>query len=138
MRALGLDLGTKTLGIAISRTGIISSGYEEFRFDDPTWQIPLQEVERIVKLEKIDHIALGLPLNMDGSESEMSTNCRNFAKLILEKCPDIKVSLIDERWSTKQATRSMLEADLSRNKRKKIVDKMAAIIILDTFLERGY
>lgn len=138
MRSLGLDLGTVTLGVAISRTGIISSGYEEFRYHDSNWQEAVDEVVRIVNLEKIDAIALGLPLNMDGTDSNMTINARNFANLIQQALPNVKISLIDERWSTKQATRSMLEGDLSRNKRKKIVDKMAAQIILDTFLERGY
>ena len=138
MRSLGLDLGTVTLGIAISRTGIISSGYEEFRYQDSNWQQALDEVVRIVNLEKIEAIALGLPLNMNGTDSNMTLNARNFASMIQKALPNVKISLIDERWSTKQATRSMLEGDLSRNKRKKIVDKMAAQIILDTFLERGF
>jgi len=137
-RILGLDLGTVTMGVAISRTGIISTGYEEFRFDDSQWQIALQEVERIVKLELIDTIALGLPLNMSGTESPMSENARHFKEMIEEAIPRIKVVLIDERWTTKQATNRLLESDLSRKKRKRVIDKMAAQIILDTYLERGF
>lgn len=136
-KVLGLDLGTVTLGVAISRTGIISTGYEEFRFEDSQWQIALQEVERIVNLEKINTIALGLPLNMSGTESEMSTNARNFKEMIEKAIPEVKVVLIDERWTTKQATNRLLESDLSRKKRKRVIDKMAAQIILDTYLERG-
>lgn len=138
MRSLGLDLGTVTLGIAISRTGIISSTYEEFRFEDKRFDIALNEVIRIVKLEKIEHIALGLPLNMDGTDSNMTKMARDFKDMIEKALPEIKVTLIDERWSTKQATNSLLEFDLSRKKRKKVIDKMAAQIILDTYLERGY
>ena len=138
MRYLGLDLGTVTLGIAISRTGIFATGYEEFRFDDSNWEQALNEVIRVVNLEKIDVIALGLPLNMTGTDSEMTKNSRNFANMIQKALPSVKISLVDERWSTKQATRSLLESDLSRNKRKKVIDKMAAQIILETLLERGY
>ena len=69
-RVLGLDLGTVTLGVAISRTGIISQGYEEFRFENERYDIALKEVKRIVELEKIEYIALGYPLNMDGSIGE--------------------------------------------------------------------
>ncbi len=137
-KVLGLDLGTVTLGVAISRTGIISTGYEEFRFEDSQWQIAVQEVERIVKLEKIQVIVLGLPLNMSGTESQMSENARNFKVMIEEVLPEVQVVLIDERWTTKQATNRLLEADMSRSKRKKVIDKMAAQIILDTYLERGF
>lgn len=137
-RILGLDLGTVTLGVAISRTGIISTGYEEYRFPDHEWHIALQEISRIAKLEAIDEIALGLPLNMSGTESEMSGYCRSLKEMIEKELPNVKVSLIDERWSTKQATRSLLESDLSRQKRKKVIDKMAAQVILDTYLQGGY
>lgn len=135
---LGLDLGTVTLGIAISRTGIISSGYEEYRFPEEQWHIALQEVGRIVKLEGIKVIVLGLPFNADGSESQMSAKARAFKKLIEEELPEIKVELQDERWSTMQATDLLLEADLSRKKRKKIIDKVAAQNILESFMrEKG-
>jgi len=137
-RVLGLDLGTVTLGVAISRTGIISTGYEEFRFEDREWHIALQEVVRIVKLERIEVIALGLPLNMSGTESEMSTNARGFKEMIENEIEGIQVVLVDERWTTKQATRRLLEGDMSRKKRKKVIDKMAAQLILDTYLERGF
>ena len=75
---------------------------------------------------------------MTRTDSEMTKNFRNFANMIQKALPSVKLSLVDERWSTKQATRSLLESDLSRNKRKKVIDKMAAQIILETLLERGY
>ncbi len=137
-KILGLDLGTVTLGVAISRTGIISSGYEEFRFPNKQWHIALQEVDRIVKLEEISTIVLGLPLNMDGTDSEMTRNARAFGKRLEKAFKGINVVLIDERWTTKMATNIMLEGDLSRAKRKKAIDRMAAQVILDTYLERGY
>jgi len=138
MRALGLDLGTVTLGIAISRTGIISTGYEEFRFPDSQFETALKEVVRIVKLEDIDNIAIGLPLNMNGSESQMCEKVHEFVKMIEKELPNIKIHLIDERLSSVQANNTLLEFDLSRKKRKKVIDQMAAQIILETFLERGY
>jgi len=61
--------------------------------------------------------------------------CREFKARIEKEIPGIKVVLIDERWTTKQATRTLLEADLSRNKRKKVIDKMAAVVILETYLQ---
>jgi putative Holliday junction resolvase len=133
---LGLDLGTRTLGVAISRTGIISSGYEEFRFPDSQWQIALQEAVRIVKLEGIKMIILGLPLNMSGTESEMSRNARAFKEMLNQELPSIPVVFEDERNSTQNATGLLLEGDLSRKKRKKVIDKVAAQLILDQYLER--
>jgi putative Holliday junction resolvase len=132
---LGLDLGTVTLGIAISRSGIIASGYEEFRFPDRQWHIALQEVERIVKLEKIDVVVLGLPLNMNGSESEMSQNARKFGKAIKDLFPKIKVYMQDERLSSVESNAHLIEAGVSRKHRKKFVDKLAAQIILERYLD---
>jgi putative Holliday junction resolvase len=133
---LGLDLGTVTLGISISRTGIISSPYEEFRFPEKEWHIALQEVSRIVKLETIDVIVIGLPLHADGSESEMSKNVREFRKLIHKEVPWVRLALQDESLTSAEANGLMLEADMSRSKRKKIVDRMAAQLILERYLEK--
>ena len=72
---------------------------------------------------------------MSGDESEHSKMARDFKLSIEEALPNVKVVLIDERWTTKQATRRLLEADLSRNKRKKVIDKMAAVVILETYLQ---
>ena len=118
-RVLGLDLGSVTLGIAISRTGIISSGLEEFRFESEHYELALAEVVRICKLERIEEIALGYPLNMNGTEGEKALLSKDFKAQIEKELPDVKVVLVDERWTTKQANRSLLESDLSRNKRKK-------------------
>ncbi|MBP3712954.1 MAG: Holliday junction resolvase RuvX [Bacilli bacterium] len=133
---LGLDLGTVTLGVSISRTGIIASGYEEFRFPSCEWHIPLQEVERIVKLENVDIIVLGLPLNMDGSESEMSQNARKFGKEIKNLFPKIKIYMQDERLSSVESNSYLIEGGISRKHRKKVVDKVAAQVILERYLER--
>ncbi|CDC43584.1 putative Holliday junction resolvase [Firmicutes bacterium CAG:449] len=72
---------------------------------------------------------------MSGDESEHSLLARNFKTMIEEKLPTIKVVLIDERWTTKQANRRLLEADLSRKKRKNVIDKMSAVVILETNLQ---
>jgi putative Holliday junction resolvase len=135
-RYLGLDLGTVTLGVAISRTGIIASGYEEYRFPSKEWHIALQEAVRIVKLEEIQVVVIGLPLNMSGTESEMSGYCRAFGKMIQDELADVKVVFEDERLSTQTATGYLLEGDLSRAKRRKVIDKVAAQVILESYLER--
>lgn len=135
-KVLGLDLGEKTLGIAESDLmGIIAQGVENFRFEDCQFNKALERVIYYVKKDNINEIALGLPLHMSGDESEHSKMARDFKLSIEEALPNVKVVLIDERWTTKQATRRLLEADLSRNKRKKVIDKMAAVVILETYLQ---
>ena len=135
-KVLGLDLGEKTLGIAESDLmGIIAQGIENFRFEDNNYDIALDRVIYYVKKDDIKEIALGLPLHMSGDESEHSKLARLFKTMIEEKLPNIKVVLIDERWTTKQANRRLLEADLSRKKRKNVIDKMSAVIILETYLQ---
>lgn len=136
-KVLGLDLGTTTLGIALSRTGIIASGYENFRFPEGQYDSAIKRVQEIVKLEAIEHICIGYPLHMSGDESDMSKQVLIFKEKLEELFPNIKVKLIDERWSTKQATRTLLEADTSRAKRKKVIDKMAAQVILETYISQG-
>lgn len=135
-KVLGLDLGEKTLGIAESDSlGIIAQGIENFRFQDNQFDIALERVLYYIKKDNIKEIALGLPLHMSGDESDHSLLAREFKKMIEEKVNDIKIILIDERWTTKQANRRLLEADLSRKKRKNVIDKMAAVVILETYLQ---
>ncbi|MBO8414295.1 MAG: Holliday junction resolvase RuvX [Firmicutes bacterium] len=136
MAYLGLDLGTKTLGIAISKTGLIAQGYEEFIFEEENYDKAIEEVLRIIEKEGIDKICLGLPLNMNGSESKMSGICREFKQKLEERC-NIKVDLVDERMTSMLANRILIEHDISRAKRKKVVDKLAAQTILETYLNGG-
>ena len=134
-KVLGLDLGEKSLGIAISDLmGIIATGVENFRFESMDFDKAMERVKFYVKRDNIKEIALGLPLHMSGDESDHSLMCRDFKARIEKEIPGVKVALVDERWTTKQANRYILEADLSRNKRKKVIDKMAAVCILEAYL----
>lgn len=134
-KVLGLDLGEKSLGIALSDLmGIIASGAENFRFESLDFDKALERVKFYVQKENIKEIALGYPLNMNGSESEHSRMCLSFKEMIEKALPYVKVIMVDERWTTKQANRRLLEADLSRGKRKQVIDKMAAVVILETYL----
>ncbi len=135
-KVLGLDLGEKTLGIAESDlTGIIAQGAENFRFPDGDYDAALERALFYIQRDRIQEVALGLPLHMSGDESEHSLLAREFKKKLEEALPGLKVVLIDERWTTKQANRRLLEADLSRQKRKKVIDKMSAVVILETYLQ---
>ena len=134
-KVLGLDLGEKSLGIAESDLmGIIATGVENFRFESMDFDKAMERVKFYVKRDNIKEIALGLPLHMSGDESDHSLMCRDFKTRIEKELPGVKVALVDERWTTKQANRYLLEADLSRNKRKKVIDKMAAVCILEAYL----
>ena len=134
-KVLGLDLGEKSLGIAISDLmGIIATGVENFRFESMDFDKAMERVKFYVKRDNIKEIALGLPLHMSGDESDHSLMCRDFKARIEKEIPGVKVALVDERWTTKQANRYLLEDDLSRNKRKKVIDKMAAVCILEAYL----
>lgn len=133
MKYLGLDLGTKTCGLAMSdKLGIIASPYKVLRYENINTLI--NEIIEIVKNENVDELVLGLPKNMNNSLGYASERSINF-KNELEKTFDIKVHLVDERLSTMEAENILISNDTSRNKRKKIIDAYAASIILDTFLK---
>lgn len=135
MIALGLDLGTKTLGVAISRTGIIANPYILLRYNNEEYDRLALEVADIVRQENVTEIALGLPKNMNNSCGFATERSQNFKK-ILEKNVDVPITLVDERLSTVEATNILLANDMSRKKRKNVIDVTAAMIILDTYLKK--
>ena len=130
MKYLGLDLGTKTLGLAIG-IGSISTPYKVIRYDDINTLI--DEVLNIIEIESIDELVLGLPKNMNNSLGFASKRSLDFKEL-LEMRTDKKINLVDERLSTKEAEDILISTDTSRKKRKEIIDSYAASIILETFL----
>lgn len=135
MRYLGLDLGTKTLGVALSdNTGLIATPTKTIRFDEENYEKLIEEVEKIVKEFNIKNIVLGLPKNMNNSLGFASERSLNFKKL-LEENLDLNVYMQDERLSSVEANNIMLGADLSRKKRKENVDAIAASIILQSYLD---
>lgn len=139
MRYLGLDLGTRTCGIAISDlTHTIASPYKVLHFADSDYESILPLIKDIVENEKIGKIVLGLPKNMNNTMGDRCDTTITF-KNMLEDYVNIEVALQDERLSTVAAHNYMLEADLSRKKRKAKVDGLAANIILQTYIdiERG-
>lgn len=136
MRYLGLDLGTRTLGISISDTTCtIASTLKTIRFDENNYDSLLNVIKEITEEEKVSKIILGLPKNMNNSIGDRAKTTMDFASK-LEKYLNIEVILQDERLSTVEATNYMLKADISRKKRKKKVDSLAANIILQTYLDK--
>jgi len=135
MRYLGLDLGSRTLGVSISDpTGLIASSYTIIRHNEEYDRL-ITEVKNIVNEKKIDEIVLGLPKNMNntiGPKGELSYRFKEK----LENELNIPVHLIDERLTTKQATDLLISNDTSRKKRKKVIDSVAATIILQSYLDK--
>ncbi len=135
MKVIGLDLGNRTVGIAISDyLGIIANPIGTFRFDDCDLDTALELVVKTIKENKVEKIVLGLPKNMNGTIGPQAEYCLKF-KDMLEKATNLEVVMIDERLTSKQADVIMLQSDMSRKKRKQNVDKLAATIILQTYLD---
>lgn len=135
MRYLGLDLGSRTLGVAVSdKTGLIASLVKTIRHNEEYDRL-LDEVKNLVSELEIDAIVLGFPKNMNntiGPKGELSLEFKEK----LEKILTIPVYLQDERLTTKSATDMLISGNVSRRDRKKVVDSVAATIILQSFLDR--
>ena len=137
MRCLGLDLGSKTLGVSISdRTNTIASVYTTIYFKDEDYQSLILPLKEIIDKEEIDTLVLGLPKNMNNTLGERAQITLNF-KDLLESKFSIKVIMEDERLTSVISNNVLIEADISRKKRKKKVDGMAAVIILQGYLDRN-
>ena len=135
-RYLGLDLGTKTLGVAVSDlTNTIASSLTIIRFDSEDYNYTKDELESIIKEYNITDIVLGLPKNMNNSIGFRAEATLEY-KSALEDWFNLNVIMQDERLTTVEATNYMLEGNLSRRKRKKKIDALAATIILQTYLDR--
>lgn len=134
MRILGLDVGQKTVGVAISDPlGFTAQGITTIRRTKKSEDIEV--VKRICDEYSVETIVIGLPKNMDGSIGFAGEKIQEFSEL-LKEVVDLEIVFWDERLTTVAAHRAMLEADLSRGKRKKIVDKVAATYILQGYLDR--
>lgn len=135
-RYLGLDLGTKTLGVAVSDlTNTIASSLTIIRFDSENYLSTKDDLESIIKEYNITDIVLGLPKNMNNSIGFRAEATLEY-KSALEDWFNLNVIMQDERLTTVEATNYMLEGNLSRKKRKKKIDALAATIILQTYLDR--
>ena len=132
-RLLGLDLGSKTIGIALSDTRLtIASSMETIKRIKFTKDA--ENLMAIIHQQNIGGLIIGLPKNMDGSEGPRCQSTRQFAKNLHEKI-DLPIAYWDERLSTVAVTRTLLEANTSRKRRAELVDKMAAAYILQGALD---
>ena len=136
MKYLGLDLGSKTLGIAISdASNTIASVLKTIRFSDEDYQSLIEPLKEILINNDVKTVVLGYPLNMNGTVGVRAEICLKF-KEMLEKQLNVSVVMEDERLTSVISNQILIEADLSRKKRKKKVDGLAAQIILQSYLDR--
>ena len=133
MCKMALDYGEVRIGIAFSDLlNIIANGYESYTRKN--LESDLNYLTTLARTHEVDEIILGLPVNMDGSEGERAQATREFGDLLGEKS-NIKISYLDERLTSVSAERLLIEADVRREDRKKIIDKVAATIILQNYLD---
>lgn len=136
MKYIGLDLGSKTLGVAISDSlGMLARAYETYRFDDDNYDLAIAYVIKLCEKEGVQTVVLGYPKHMNGDEGIRCKISEEF-KNKLESISDIKVILQDERLTTVIVDRAMISGNLSRKNRKTKKDEMAAVVILQNYLDK--
>lgn len=134
MRILCLDVGEKTIGVAVSDLLLLTAqGVEVIR--RTSLEKDYNRLAEIITQYEVETIVIGLPKNMNGTVGPKGEAMKEFADQLQEKFPQTKVRLWDERLSTVAATRALISADVSRAKRKKVIDKMAAMFILQGYLD---
>lgn len=136
-RIMGLDVGDKYIGVAVSdllkitAQGLTTINRDQFTNEEDIFE----EIEILVKSNNVDKIVVGLPKNMNGSIGPQGEKVKKFTKNLKKKLPYLEIEYIDERLTTVSAERILIEGDVSRKNRKKIIDKVAATYILQFYLD---
>lgn len=135
MRIMGLDVGTRTIGIAISdELGITAQGLKTLK--RRSLDEDFEEIGAIIRQYEIKKVIVGLPRNMDGTLGRQAESVLRWIEILNSRI-DLPVTTWDERLSTVGASRVLMEADLSRKKRKRVIDKLAAVLILQGYLDNN-
>ena len=133
MRIMGLDVGSVRIGVAVSdETGLIARGLETLT--RKSWERDLDVLSDLIVANEVQHIVVGNPLNMDGSIGRQAELVRQFIER-LQKITNLEIQLWDERFSSASAEKVLIEGGMQRSKRKLVIDKVAAVIILQNFLD---
>lgn len=133
-RALGLDAGDRTIGVAVSDLlGLTAQGVETIR--RTTLEKDIARLQELMSQYETKTLIMGYPKNMNGTEGPRCEFVKELAEKIRKAEPETEIVFWDERLSTVAASRSLIEADISRKKRKKVIDKMAAVFILQGWLD---
>lgn len=132
-RIMGLDVGDKTIGVAVSDLmGLTAQGIKTIRRE--SIKKDFEELERIIKEKQVNKLVLGLPKNMNGTLGPQGEKVIKFSEKLKEKL-GLEIQFWDERLTTVAAERSLIEADVSRKKRKQVIDMLAAVLILQGYLD---
>ncbi|PTH72474.1 Holliday junction resolvase RuvX [Staphylococcus agnetis] len=135
-KIIGLDVGSKTVGVAISDLmGWTAQGLDTLHINEQNNQLGIDTLIEIIKREHVGTVVIGLPKNMNNSIGFRGEASLKYKQALQEALPELEFIMWDERLSTMAAERSLLEADVSRAKRKKVIDKMAAVFILQGYLD---
>ncbi|HFI0094352.1 TPA: Holliday junction resolvase RuvX [Streptococcus suis] len=139
MRIMGLDVGSKTVGVAISDPlGFTAQGLEIIPIDEDKGEFGLERLTELVEQYKVDQFVVGLPKNMNNTSGPRVEASQAYGDLLTERYK-LPVEYQDERLTTIAAERMLIEqADISRGKRKKVIDKLAAQLILQNYLDRTF
>lgn len=139
MRIMGLDVGSKTVGVAISDPlGFTAQGVEIIAVDEDKGEFGMERLAELVKQHQVSKFVVGLPKNMNNTEGPRVEASKAYGQLLIEQF-GLPVDYQDERLTTVAAERMLIEqADLSRGKRKKVIDKLAAQLILQNYLDRTF
>lgn len=136
MKIAGLDVGSKTIGIAVSDAfGWTAQGITTIKWNEKDIRSADPQLKQLFKEHEISKVVIGMPKNMDGSIGERGKLSEIYAEHI-ERVHKLPTVLWDERLSTMAAERTLIEADVSRKKRKKVIDKIAAVMILQVYLDQ--
>lgn len=136
MRVMGLDVGSKTVGVAVSDPlGWTAQGIETIRIDEENGEFGIDRIKELVKQYEVNEFVVGFPKNMNNTVGPRGEASQAYVKLLGEEF-GFPAHLWDERLTTMAAERVLIEADVRRKNRKKVIDKMAASMILQGFLDR--
>ncbi len=136
MRYLGFDVGTKSLGIAISdKSNQIAMPYKTLHFKEMDFALCLPEITRLVSEKQITDFVVGLPKNMDNTSGFATKRSEDFKEFLANNF-SMPIHFIDERLSTIEAEKILIQTNHSRQKRKKVIDNVASALILDTYLRK--
>ncbi len=133
MRVLGVDYGRARIGLALSDpTGLFAQGLSVLR--RTTDEQAVAEIVELIRQHEVEEVVVGLPKNMNGTVGERAEQCQAFAEQ-LEQAAGVPVRLFDERLTTVAAERLLISADMRRNRRKQVIDEVAATLLLQSYLD---
>lgn len=134
MRIMGLDVGERRIGVALSDE-LMLTAQGLCVLESKGTQRDIVQIADLIKKNGVTHLVIGLPRNMDGSRGPMAEKILEFGRALLEQEPEVPVEFWDERLTTTAAQRVLVEADMSRSRRKQVVDKVAASLILQGYMD---